>query len=80
MKIADLLEYSLLRNERDNRPNWVKQLGIYSILINDMYIRCDYKRLQYKRKLGSFICSEYDKNKEKIIKRFEADLKELIGG
>ena len=71
----NIYEYSHLRLRKDPRPNWARNLGLHSLLLNNDLIEY-LPRLKYKRKLGSHIAPEKADedyiNKE--TKRFEKSI------
>lgn len=78
IKTKSLMEYSLLIKTYDNRPIWMQNLGIYSIILNDEILERNYKRLGYKRKFGSYVCNPYDPKLEEIESVFTKNLEELL--
>jgi hypothetical protein len=73
-------DYALLRLTKENRPQWVINLGIHSILINGEEIKREFPRLKYKRKFGSYTVIPYmPKNMiEEITSNYKKYFEELL--
>lgn len=47
--------YALLRLSADNRPAWVRNLGLRDVELNGEALEVPPPRLRYKRSIGSFV-------------------------
>lgn len=71
------LEYAGLRLELDDRPAWMRALGLRAVEVNGILVEVRVPpRLRYARKFGSFAVLPYDS--EKVRARDEATANERI--